>query len=166
MDEPAWTNSTEGLRLGKAIVSFQRFPLPLSATVEHAPPSYGALPVAPAPSGFLLPLAQGEAFWIGILMSSDTRPASVVGAGAPARRTMDRCRGHERVLDSVVTGEMQPDMTFKVFSLQSTSAISVEFEGCCTRIDLTDPMTFSAITGQPGPEPLDSASAYGGWLLP
>jgi hypothetical protein len=166
MDEPAWTNSTEGLRLGEALVSFQRFPLPLSATVDHAPPSYGALPVAPAPSGFLLPLAQGEAFWIGILMSSDTRPASVVVRARRQDGQWIDVAGTKESSITVVTGEMQPDMTFKVFSLQSTSAISVECEGCCTRIDLTDPLTFSAITGQPGPEPLDSTSAYGGWRLP
>jgi hypothetical protein len=48
-------------------LSFQRFVRPPHGLVESAPASLGALPVAIGPAGsLLLPVAEGEAFWVGL----------------------------------------------------------------------------------------------------
>src|SRR5439155_18060967 len=65
-----------GLRLGAdAVVSFQRFQLPTTGRVREAPISLGAIePAGTAAKGFLLPLYDGEAFWIGLDMERGSPP--------------------------------------------------------------------------------------------
>jgi hypothetical protein len=57
----------QGLQLGPLIVSFQRFQRPSGGIILEAPPSLGALPVGGGQRGeWLLPVAEDEAFWIGV----------------------------------------------------------------------------------------------------
>jgi hypothetical protein len=57
-----------GLRVPSGLsVSFQRYPRPDGNIIIEAPPSLGALPVGMDQNGnFVLPVADNEAFWIGL----------------------------------------------------------------------------------------------------
>lgn len=48
------------------VISFQRYELRPNGLVDCVPSSLGALPVARDAHDFLLPLAENEAFWVGV----------------------------------------------------------------------------------------------------
>jgi hypothetical protein len=67
-DKPGLRIDASGVNLYPGLkLSFQRFRSPLDGLVPAQPRSLGALPVALASNGeVLLPLAEDEAFWIGV----------------------------------------------------------------------------------------------------
>jgi hypothetical protein len=66
-------------------VSFQRYPYPPSGWVEALPRSRGALPLAaPGPGRLLLPVPDGEAFWVGLLATPQGPPSLVAVAASLA----------------------------------------------------------------------------------
>jgi hypothetical protein len=161
-----WTGGPEGLRLGALLVSFQRFARPVGDVVGRAPSSLGALPVAPGPSGFLLPLADDEAFWIGVIVPADPNPGALVlevvfenGRTAPVTRL-------EKPGTVFIAGIGRSDGRFEAFCRPCIAGLYVSLGDHRTRVCLTEPTTYAEMSGCPRPEPLDPSAAYGGWRLP
>src|SRR5258708_6730223 len=71
--EPCCRIEAEGLVLGRAVISFQRYPRPPEGFICEIPASCGVLPLALAERVCLLPLADDEAFWIGVLIDADAQ---------------------------------------------------------------------------------------------
>src|ERR1051325_11801929 len=72
-----WSAGIEGLRLGSLLISFQRFVRPDDNLVDGIPPSLGALPLAYCRGAFLLPLAEEEAFWVGVIFPASKTAKSL-----------------------------------------------------------------------------------------
>ena len=169
-------------------VSFQRFAWPPAGHVRAAPASLGALPVATrAPDAALLPVAAGEAFWIG-LDPIGARPAGrlALRAQLASGRAVDVLSGrawHED--DATLTaihgrprlaGVARPDGAFDVLGRApgnneaSCTALSfrvVDAAGS-TRVDveIVDPLAFQQRSGDDPPAPLDATAGYRGHRLP
>lgn len=90
-----WTCG-DALREGGLVISFQRYVRPAGGLSPDWPRSLGALPIASGPGGrHLLPIADDEAFWIGLSLAAPTkRIALALAATSPNSGAVD-----------VVTGE-------------------------------------------------------------
>jgi len=170
-------------------VSFQRFELPADGVVLDVPSSLGALPVGKdSDNSFLLPVAENEAFWIG-LVTTGPEPAFVALQVALADGTFvnafsgQRWRedaAHAVRIDShaAVAGVPGQGGLFHAFARVATpqfpAARSVRLvlsqQGddviCCATVTLVDYATFAALTGLCAPPPLDRDAGYKGWRLP
>jgi hypothetical protein len=164
-------------------VSFQRYPEDAFSTHGRPPHSWGALPVAPRGADELLvPLAAGEALWIGLRANADVSlQASAAGSGGAARSR------------SFSVVDLNPDFEIGGLSIfwrtnASTNASSpiVRASQCnnpeyrriklslSTEADrerhflfhLCSYEDFSEATGLPSPAPLAEQTSYRGWLLP
>lgn len=168
-EEKPWNGEAcgrDGLRLAAALISFQRFSRPVGDVVERAPRSLGALPVGRAANGFLLPVADNEAFWIGAMLSRDSNPCSVTiladrltGGRVPVARL-------DRPQTAIIAGIIRPDGRFDIFSRHSISAIEATANGRTARVEPVHPALYAAVTGNRAAEPLDPAAGFGGWRLP
>jgi hypothetical protein len=167
-----------GLRL-----SFQRFPLPGSGMIDEAPASLGALPVCRAADGsLLLPLADGEAFWIGL----STDPPGMEAEVSVSALLSDGTAVEEGPIPVApiarLAGMRRADGRYGAFARAATAAhpgcVSLAFRcrfrrGAGRRgaraaeltLLLVDGQTFAAAAGR-APPPLDPAAGYGGWRLP
>jgi len=169
-----------GLALGKLVtLSFQRFATPDPGIIDAAPPSLGALPVALGGPGIaLVPLADGEAFWIGL------------SAGAPGTVVSLRARGrngdwHEAFPDASIglagvpriAGLGRPDGRFDVLHRARGPGDEAGFASLCitaaagraaevATLQLLGPAAFVEATGAPAPPPLDPGAGYDGWRAP
>ena len=79
---PGWTADRAGLHCNGLLLSFQRYACPADGIVLELPTSLGALPVGAGAEGFLLPLAEAEAFWIGVMgggAPANSRPLAIAG---------------------------------------------------------------------------------------
>jgi hypothetical protein len=148
----------------------------------------GALPVGRGLDGdFLLPVADDEAFWIGLGAQSQgrTRVGLMVGvvgvgptdalSGAPWRG--DTARSLDVALHSVVAGIARPDGAWWVFSRSeappgpASGSVRLVLFGAgndvaaSATVTLTDYAMFGRLTGIT-PSPLDPNAGYKGWLLP
>lgn len=163
---PGWVSCPEGLQLGSLLVSFQRYPLPAGAVIRRAPPSLGALPVALTPSGFLLPIDDDEAFWIGVVVPAPAPlnpfriSAILLDATEVVVASLSEPRTH------VLAGMLRADDQFDAFCRGSIEALGLSVGDCTALVRPTDPATFSASTGRPAPAPLDRSAGYRGWRLP
>jgi hypothetical protein len=164
--------------------------------VSGVPPSLGALPVRTDDSGMLLlPVADDEAFWIGL---------SVVGSTLRLHLAVAAVLADGREFDAISGGSWDPDQpqtvgipeTRRVDGIHRSdgrtlafarSASSVESSGCAqlvfqaipatntpakermrnmVSLNLVSYETFGTRTGFAPPDPLDSKAGYKGWRLP
>jgi len=163
---PAGVTSRAGL-----CVSFQRYPWPgAGAAAPAAPSSLGALPVASAQGELLLPVAAGEAFWIGLDL-----PVQAPGLRFLLRvQTSDGAwwpQAPQRVVQhGAVAGYAAGGPGMRAFGAGcSRLAWAVEQAGETpppVEVRLVDPATYARATGQPAPPPLQPGSGFGGWRLP
>lgn len=165
-NERQWKASVAGLHFGALLVSFQRFALPPAGVVEGAPSSLGALPVASASDCFLLPVADDEAFWIGVIFPAATEiGALVLEVFSPdGERTLRATVEPSR--NAVIAGMVQPDGRTRTFCRRSVAEFRVRVGHRSARVCLTDYASYSIRTGEPAPLPLDPSSGFGGWRLP
>ncbi|MEP6587183.1 MAG: hypothetical protein ABJA84_00300 [Polaromonas sp.] len=126
------------------MLSFQRFARPEAGVVDRAPASLGALPVGlGAAHELILPLADDECFWIGLSVTSATRPiALAVAVELRSRKILDAISGTNWdagrptwviVPDTPrIDGIRRPDGRFEVLARETRDAA----DGLCVRIRL------------------------------
>jgi hypothetical protein len=180
---PNWVEDADcfGLHLATLAVSFQRFRRHNSGKVTEAPSSLGALPVAAVGNGhFLLPLADDEAFWIGLsadeggtfsvsidVQSRDGQvklvtpvpvhiPPDCWLAGLPRDRGYDVfSRGNDKAKTAIAILSMTARMT-----VGSADVMRI------AEVELVDYATFTERTDRAAPEGLDPDAGYKGYRLP
>jgi hypothetical protein len=167
-------------------VSFQRFEAPADGLIERAPSSLGALPVGETDRGeWLLPVADGEAFWIGV----NAEPAAELALRVDTQRegTLDALSGRRwdgSVPDVmpiagfiVVAGIRRADGRSWAFARRPKDdaapacravALSVrnEHHHGLVEVQLIDYPGFAARTGRSPPAPINPDAGYKGYLLP
>lgn len=174
-----------GIRVGLFLrVSFQRFAPPSGGVVDDVPRSLGALPVGAAGDGtLLLPVGEGEAFWIGLSTEAPGTRAEVAVAATLADGSV-RAEPPVRVVGaSRIPGMARADGRHDVFSRTATASSAgcrvlalrcrigrrggrVPARPAAVTVRLVDAASFAAETGCAPPGPLDPEAAYGGWRLP
>ncbi len=159
----SWVAAPEGLRFRSLLVSFQRFRRPPGDAIRAVPTSLGALPVAPdrQGAGFLLPLGDEEAFWLGILDSKAPIEIEATLRDGSVRHVAQASGTH-----AAVAGIPTPEGDYRVLARSNVSALRVIAGGVAAGIELLAPADYSRRSGAPAPEPLDPSAAYGGWRLP
>jgi hypothetical protein len=168
-------------------VTFQRYPEPEPGAGGRRR-SCGALPVGSSPEGHLLvPLAQGEAIWIGLrcelpkdhlsalvrfqmanrrakpeVLAEIEHHAAIEGVPSAAAGSLPILRApiHPKHLACSAVIIALVERAPKRGRAKSSAAPSV------VEVRLTDYETFARETGLPAPAALDVASAFGGYLLP
>ena len=165
-NEQQWEASVAGMHFGALLISFQRFALPPTCVVEDVPSSLGALPVAWTPDCFLLPVADDEAFWIGVIFPAATDMGALVleSFSSDGERTLRATV--EPARNAILAGIVRPDGKIKTFCRRSVAELRGRIDHRSARICLTDYESYSLRTGKPAPMPLDPASGFGGWHLP
>ena len=167
-------------------VSFQRFEAPAGGLIAQAPSSLGALPVGQTDRDeWLLPLADGEAFWIGL----NAEPAAELAVRADAQRdgALDALSGGRWDASApqlmrvaaflVVAGIRRADGQLWPFARRPQTdaapachavalVVRNEHHEGTVEVRLVDYAEFSARTGRPPPAPLDPDAGYKGYLLP
>lgn len=189
MEALRWVGTRGGLCLGNALrLSFQRYRAAGRITV--APPSLGALPVAPDPDEdglFLVPLRRNEAAWIGLLREAEAETVVLKGVGILRGAAFDLAGGRRAHLSQaeplpakrfhIVPGLAQPGEAALPFapagrsraqcgSLLFSARIASDAEERLARVELVSAARFAARTGQAAPPPAGLDSGYQGWLLP
>ncbi|HEX7634193.1 MAG TPA: hypothetical protein VF427_02795 [Noviherbaspirillum sp.] len=167
-NEQQWKASAAGMHFGALLVSFQRFALPPAGVVESAPSSLGALPVArmPEPDCFLLPVADDEAFWIGVIFPAATEMGALVLESFSPEGERTLMATVEPSRNAIIAGIVQPDGKIRTFCRRSVAEFWVRVDRRSARICLTDYESYSLRTGEPAPMALDPSSGFGGWRLP
>lgn len=136
-------------------LSFQRYAAPPGGHApERVPASLGLLPVGEADGELLLPLAEGEAFWIGLEAAWPVRLVLAVDGGRLALERLvagaDRIAGVEGL----------------AFSRAGVGSLRLATDEAEATLRLVDYGEFTARTGRAAPAPLDPRAGYGGWRLP
>ncbi len=165
-NEQQWEASVAGIHFGSLLISFQRFALPRTGMVESAPPSLGALPVALTSACFLLPVADDEAFWIGVIFPAATDIGTLVLESISPNGERTLAATLKPSPHAIIAGIVQPNGKIKTFCRQSVAEFRVWIDHRSTRVCLTDYESYSLRTAESGPVPLDPSSGYGGWRLP
>lgn len=165
-NERQWEASVAGMHFGAWLVSFQRFARPRTGVVECAPSSLGALPVASTSAGFLLPVADDEAFWIGVICPAATVSGTLVLEAFSPEGGRIWVTALDPSRDTVIAGIVQAEGEFKTFCRRNVAEIRLRIDHRSARVRLTDYESYSRRTGEVGPPPLDPSSGYGGWRLP
>jgi hypothetical protein len=172
---------------GRLGLSFQRYPEP-QPNADERRRSCGALPVGHSAMGELLvPLAAGEAVWIGL---SRERPEDRMSVRIRFRMADRRAKPkvhaeveHHTAIEGVPTGAARslpivrepihpqyPACSGLIVALVDPVAKGGRSKSAATRasveVRLTDYDAFVRETGLPTPAALDAASAYGDHLLP
>jgi hypothetical protein len=165
------------------VLTFQRFRRPASGVIAQIPSSLGALPVGVNPKGkFLLPVADDEAFWIG-LGESSARAELAVAIEPAEGRLLDAISGGpwnpakphtvtvpaRRWIDGVPRSEGQLNVFTRAPTIGGKTCRALRFvagSGPAVRIELVDYAAFTLRTGLSPPEPLDPDTGYKGWRLP
>lgn len=145
------------------IVSAQRFVRPATGVIGSLPTSLGMLPIAAMrpEDGFALPLAAGEAAWLGV-----RRPGGGLIITAHVRH------GEPAILPAVVIGRLRAYPGTPMADGYATIDLLHVRSLCFAHADATavlrvvDHSTFAQATGQPVPSPLDPGAGYGGRRLP
>lgn len=153
-----------GLRLAPGLhLSFQRYACPPGTrTGARPPPSLGLLPLGnDGGGGFVLPLAEGEAFWIGLDANGGPAVrlewAVVLRTGGIDIQPALWVAGPQRIAGF---GEGQP------LARTLVDQLVLGAPGASATLRLVDPVEFTAASGRPAPAPLDPRAGYGGWRLP
>lgn len=151
------------------LISFQRYACPADGIVLEVPTSLGALPVGAGVEGFVLPLAEAEAFWIGVMgaASANSWPLAIAGVdrtGAPLPIASITSKA-----DAFLPGYPRPDGSWGALSRAACSMLLIEIGRANAipgaTVHLVSPPQYAALTGQPEPPPLDPSAGYGGWRL-
>jgi hypothetical protein len=113
----------------------------------------------------LLPLADEEAFWIGVIIPRAPNPSAVIlevidedGNIAPVARVEGPT--------GVIPGIRRPDGTFQTFCRPWLAGIYVSVADYRTCVYPAQPTTYAEVSGRPAPEQLDVSAGYSGWKLP
>jgi len=165
-------------------VSFQRYPEQIFSPETGPPTSWGALPVARATTGeSLVPLAEGEALWIGLrsllrkggltIWAAITSSSADIGPSTMVRLDIDVARA-----DLAVVWRVRPP-AFQVLPIVRASRVH---HPCCRwiefgarfaatsnrlfRFHLCSYQHFTTATGLPAPRALAQQTPYRGWRLP
>jgi hypothetical protein len=167
--QPRWTAGRAGLHCDGLLLSFQRYACPADGIVLELPRSLGALPVGAGAEGFLLPLSEAEAFWIGVMGGAPANPWPLAIAGVDrAGETLPIARITSKA-DAFLPGYPRPDGRWGALSRGTCFMLLIEV-GRTNAIPgatvyLVSPREYAAQTGQPAPPPLDPSAGYRGWLL-
>jgi hypothetical protein len=174
-----------GLQLGPLSISFQRFQRPPDGIVLQIPPSLGALPAGQDGGGeWLLPVADGEAFWIGVNAERATELA--VKADRQKGEALDALSGRPWAAQTaqtvaveqfvVIAGLRHRDAlwAFARTAADPTAptcrAISFfERDASLSQlaiVRLVDYADFAERTGLAPPAPIDANAGYKGYRLP
>jgi len=165
-----------GLRLAPGLhLSFQRYARPQGdVSCEPPPASLGLLPLAETGSNeLLLPLAQDEAFWIGLALAPGTPPLRlelsvhrpdggseaappVAVAGFGTLAGWPSAQGGQQAFTRATVSRLQ---------LAARREGADRPEGEAT-LQLVDYERFMQASGRPAPAPLDPRAGYRGWRLP
>lgn len=145
------------------IVSAQRFVQPATGVIGSLPTSLGVLPIAAMKPGhcFALPLAAGEAAWLGVL-----------GPGEGLIITAHVRHGEPAILPAVVIGCLRayPGMPtadgYATIDLLHVRSLSIAHADATAVLRVVDHPTFAQATGQPVPSPLDPGAGFCGRRLP
>jgi len=170
-------------------VSFQRYARPPGDAAASVPSSLGALPLGRSSSGaLLLPVAPGEAFWIGLEMR---RAGASVEVGlrfeSPEQPAIDALSGDPWNEEQPGWMAVPPGSSIDGIALatggfrclartrsaaedDASAALDLVTRNAgarrTTRIALVAYGVFESTTGQRAPAPLDPAAQYRGWRLP
>ena len=173
------------------MLSFQRFVWPPSGVVLTAPRSLGALPVAcPDERDACVPVADGDALWIGLRIAESSRPVvlaiaaersdgstidvlsgAMVGSAelssdtVPPRQRIDGIARSDGGFDVIGRASAQSGVTCTRLTIRTRSQRAQAF-GPVTRVDLVDYATFERISGRKPPPPIDPNAGYKGYRLP
>lgn len=178
-EPPGWSITPDfpQLAFGPLVVSFQRYALPGTGLIEgELPASLGALPLAAVGRRFVLPVAAGEAFWIGLSVEARASlqlrllPVPLEGRGVEERFAVPRFRvipGWRRDGDASLRAFTRagPAASMSLTELR-LSAEAGKYPPATATIELVDYPDFAALSGQPAPEQLDPEAGYKGHLLP
>lgn len=167
-------------------VSFQRFAAPAGGLIQQTPSSLGALPVGETDGGeWLLPVADGEAFWMGV----NAEPAADLALRVETHRdgALDALSGRRwgepepQVMHVtafvVVAGIHRSDGLLWVFARRPRGdaapacrsvalVVRNEHHQGLVEVRLVDYPSFAAQTGRPPPAPINPDTGYKGYLLP
>lgn len=172
------------------VLSFQRYVRPASGLVEELPASLGALPAGLcAMDGLIVPLAAGEALWIGLGLALPARGLSLqLGVELGTGDMRDAIAGQPWRAGTAACIEVPA--TPRVAGFRRADGRTAAFarpgaDGCgCVRlalrvaagnisaetpelsVHLVDYGNFSAQSGLAAPAPLDMQAGYQGWRLP
>jgi hypothetical protein len=167
-------------------LSFQRYP-EAAFSAQASPQSHGALPVALSKDGCpLVPLAPGEALWIGLRLANPDGPLTVritflpisESAEHPERLAKNEATARDSSLAIIwhvitYTGIVTPIVRASLQGNTGYTLIDVSFPAASasqthltSRFHLCSFEDFSAATGVAHPGPIEEATVYGGWLLP
>ena len=166
---PRWTAGRAGLHCDGLLLSFQRYARPADGIVLELPRSLGALPVGAGSEGFLLPLAEAEAFWIGVMGGAPANAWPLAVAGVDRTGVALPIASITSKADAFLPGYPRPDGRWGALSRGGCSMLLIEvgrtnaIPGATVR--LVSPPEYAALTGQAAPPPLDPSAGYGGWLL-
>lgn len=140
-------------------LSFQRHAAPADGGVqEPVPRSLGLLPLAPSPDGgLLLPLAEGEAFWIGLEAGAALRLELVVVAKDGSR---------ERLAREVAGPGRIAGFAGRAFTSAAVESVQFATDAAAASVRVVSYAQFTAATGRAAPPALDPRAGFGGWRLP
>jgi hypothetical protein len=175
-----------GLQLGRLAVSFQRFQRPSGGIIREAPPSLGALPISESDRGeWLLPVADDEAFWIGVnadvamqlAVQADTQPEGMLDALSGTTWETLAPQTIRLVSFAIIAGIRRDDSTLWAFSRAEGGdaapvCAAIRFYARNRRqknlagVRLVDYTGFAEQTGREPPAALDPNAGYKGFRLP
>jgi hypothetical protein len=171
---------------GRLRLSFQRYP-EAAFSAQASPQSHGALPVALSKDGRpLVPVAPGEALWIGLRLANPDGPLTVRATCLSNAESTERPellpKNEATARDSPLaiiwhvithTGSPAPIVGASLQGNTGYTFIDVSFPAASApqtrltqRFHLCSYEEFSAATGAAPPDPIETATVYGGWLLP
>jgi hypothetical protein len=177
--------TAHGLQLGPVSVSFQRFHRPPGGIISQAPPSLGALPAGQDGGGeWLLPVADGEAFWIGL--NVERAAALAVKADMQQGEALDAFSGRPWAPETaqtmvverfVVVAGLRRGDTLWAFARSADAATAPACRAISffqrdaglselAAVRLVDYADFAERTGLAPPAPIDSEAGYKGHRLP
>jgi hypothetical protein len=113
----------------------------------------------------LLPLADEEAFWIGVIIPPAPSPPTVVLEVIDQDGNIIPVERIERPTN-VIAGIRRSDGTFQTFCRPWLSRIYVSVADNRACVYPTLPTTYAEVSGCPVPEQLDVSAGYAGWKLP
>jgi hypothetical protein len=176
----------QGLQLGPLTVSFQRFQRPSGGIIREAPPSLGALPVGEGQRGeWLLPVAEDEAFWIGV--NADRAVQLAVKVETQSRGALDALSGrtwNKRAPQTIslasfaiIAGIRLDDGTLWAFArapsgdaAPACAAMRFFARNRCLQnlagVRLVNYISFAKHTGREPPVAIDPNAGYKGFRLP
>ncbi len=198
MAEPRWTIEQASLVLSDTVrISFQRCLCPPLGRYESPPSSLGALPAGvDGLGGFLVPLADDEALWIGLETCGAGAVRVWIAAEMEDLRLWNAVSGNLWETDTHTHLTSPPAFACDGIANQGRSTraffrrapapdclgcrtLKLEAEGECdntgtglmnhrsqAQVSLVDYATFCESTGQPPPLALKGLTYYRGWRLP